>query len=94
MLQSWLISTVYHNFETNRGRREGLKREEALQLITSFSCKGVVAGGAYLRGGLIEDSSYAFKRENVLRSPIYLFCVREQSQLIKLEFSYLALFKG
>ena len=52
VLQSWLISTVYHNFETNRGRGEGLKREEALQLITSFSCKGVVQGGAYLRGGL------------------------------------------
>ena len=50
VLQSWLISTVYHNFKTNRGRGEGLKREEALQLITSFSCKGVVRRG----GGLFE----------------------------------------
>lgn len=50
--------------------------------------------GLILEGGLIEDSSYAFKRENVLRSPIYHFCVREQSQLTKLEFFYLALFKG
>lgn len=49
VLQSWLISTVYHNFKTNRGRGEGLKRQEALELITSFSWKGVVGsgGGAY-----------------------------------------------
>ena len=51
-------------------------------------------GGLILEGGLIEDSSYAFTRENVLRPPICHFCVREQSQLTKLEFFYLALFKG
>lgn len=93
MLQSWLISTVYHNFKTNRGRVEGLKREEALELITSFSWKGVVGRGEglILERGLIQDSSYAFKRENVLRSPIYHFCVREQSQLTKLEFFFILL---
>ena len=39
VLQSWLMKYSL-SFKTDRGEGEGLKREEALKLITSFYCKG------------------------------------------------------
>ena len=62
-------------------------------LLLQRSSGGGGGGGAYLRGGLNREFKLAFKRENVLRPPICHFCVREQSQLTKMEFFYLALFK-